>query len=228
MIKYLFFVVVYIISISNGSAQSTFSGTRLKEAVLSHIQERCLTECEIIVNVVQTQKFDESSVEASIVEDIPFFKGKMNVTIEFKKNSVVLRTIQVPVFVKLFSVLPTTATTLPSGHTLKDEDIVEKRVEITAYKESEIVTKPEIIGFRTKQSLQQGAIITANVILSPESIRKGDVVSLVVLIGSVSVRGTAVALENGNVGEKIRISREGSQTVLVGVVQPNGVVVITK
>lgn len=226
--KYLLIVVVLIFAVSNGIAQSTFAGTRLKEAVLSHIQDRCLTECEVIVNVVQTQKFDESSVEAVIVEDIPFFKGKMNVTIEFKKNSKVLRSVQVPVFVKLFSVLPTASTSLPSGHILKESDIVEKRVEITAYREAEIVTKPEVIGFRTSQTLQQGAIITANVVLSPESIRKGDVVSLVVLIGSVSVRGSAVALENGNVGDKIRISREGSQTVLVGIVQPNGVVVITK
>jgi flagella basal body P-ring formation protein FlgA len=224
----LYIVVFLFCQFGITTAQSTFSGSRLKEAVLSHIQDRCLTECEIIVNTVQTQKFEESGVEASIVEDIPFFKGRMNVIIEFKKNSIVLRSLQVPVFVKLFSVLPTTATALPSGHILKESDIVDKKVEITAYKESEIVTKPEILGFRTIQALKQGAIITSSVLLSPESVRKGDVVTLIVQIGSVVIRGTAVALENGAVGDRIRITREGSQTVLTGTVQQNGVVLVTK
>jgi len=210
------------------NAQSTFSGSRLKEAALSHIQDRCLTDCEIVVNTIQTQKFDESAVEANIVDDIAYFKGRMNVTVEFKKNSLLLRSLQVPVYVKLFSILPTAASNLMSGHTLQESDILEKKVDITAYKESEIVTKPEVIGFRTIQRIQQGALITANSVLSPESIRKGDIITLIVQYGTVTVRGTAVALENGEIGDKIRISREGSQSVLIGIVQQNGIVFVTK
>jgi flagella basal body P-ring formation protein FlgA len=73
-----------------------------------------------------------------------------------------------------------------------------------------------LVGLETRRPLRAGELVTTTVVVVPPVVRSGDVVMLRAAIGAVEAFGRAVAVENGRLGEVIRLINPESRRPLKG------------
>jgi flagella basal body P-ring formation protein FlgA len=89
-------------------------------------------------------------------------------------------------------------------------------------------TKPEqLINLTARRSIPAGTLLTANMLLIPDLIQRGDLVIIEAIIGALSVRTQGTALENGKQGEQIKVLNNKSQKEIHAYVQSRGVVSVS-
>ena len=86
----------------------------------------------------------------------------------------------------------------------------------------------EILGLRARRAIARGEVVTAALVRTPDAVRAGDPVTLVIRRGPIEARGAGRAVSSGVVGETIRVQRPGSREPLRARVTEPGVVEILK
>ena len=85
-----------------------------------------------------------------------------------------------------------------------------------------IIDMDQVIGKQTKRSLAAGTLLTTTMLQAPNIVQRGDRVTLVAGSGGLQVSMTGKALENGAVGDRIRVRNLKSKRQVEGLVQNDG------
>jgi flagella basal body P-ring formation protein FlgA len=224
------FIIITIILFSNNLlfSKSSFSGQRLQKACYEYVQNLLGENAEIIISSdIHEQNFEESGVTARCSGRAESFRGNCYIIIEFLHDNKLLTHIQVPLKVKIYQEVAVASHTIIRGNLLTPEDIIIEKKDITHFSKNEIINSEELIGKRLKRNIAKDAVIERSLIEDELLVHRGDKVSLVVQFGSVRVRTAGEALQDAAIGKKIRIKREGSQTILQGKVDNDGSVIIS-
>lgn len=233
----LIIVVVFTTNISCLSGQnSTFSGTRLENAIVSYLNSTVKGNKEIsIIQSIPDFQFQEKNVEANINDEQSILKGNTSVKLEFFSNNKLIRSYNVPIYVKTFVYSVITSTTLKTGHTLAASDIQISKIESTNLNENNLITFSSagasqelatLLGKTINKNIIRGQIVFANDVDSENTVKRGTKVIVLAKQGFVTVRGIGTALSDAKVGEFVRVQRDGSKTNLVGIVAENQIVVL--
>ncbi|MEW6749570.1 MAG: flagellar basal body P-ring formation chaperone FlgA [Candidatus Latescibacterota bacterium] len=84
----------------------------------------------------------------------------------------------------------------------------------------------QVLGKRTRRALQPGDLVTADHLEAVPVVRRGAAVQLVVQTARLQVSSLGEALEDGGVGERIRVRNVDSGRVVRGVVAEAGTVCV--
>ena len=107
---------------------------------------------------------------------------------------------------------------VPAGERLSSDCVEQKRVSEDESGANLGISRAALIGTRAARALRRGEILQRNDISQLELIHRGDSIVLEVKKGTVSARVSAIASEDGHLGERIRIVTVDTQRELTGVV----------
>ncbi len=219
--------VLLFLGVFSMKAQSNFSGERLRSAVLSYAQKTVEREAEILISQkIADQTFSESGVTAKCTGSAQSLRGMSNVGVEFAVNGRVIRRIQIPVQVKIMQEVAVATSSISSNSQISNKQVSFEMRDATAFSNNEIVTQSELIGSTAKRFLPKGSIITRSAITDKNGIRGGMPVTIHVQSGNVVIRTRGSVLNDASVGESVRVMREGTNTMLTGILKENQTVFI--
>lgn len=84
----------------------------------------------------------------------------------------------------------------------------------------------QVIGNVLKRSLKVGSLLTTDLIQAPVLINRNDSVSIVLTRPGIKVESKGIAMENGQLGQRIRVRNIRSQKIVTATVKEQGVVEI--
>ena len=219
--------VLLFLGVFSMKAQSNFSGERLRSAVLSYAQKTVEREAEILISQkIADQTFSESGVTAKCTGSAQSLRGMSNVGVEFAVNGRVIRRIQIPVQVKIMQEVAVATSSISSNSQISNKQVSFEMRDATAFSNNEIVTQSELIGSTAKRFFFFFCIITRSAITDKNGIRGGMPVTIHVQSGNVVIRTRGSVLNDASVGESVRVMREGTNTMLTGILKENQTVFI--
>jgi flagella basal body P-ring formation protein FlgA len=96
--------------------------------------------------------------------------------------------------------------------TLSDCKTVKK--DISTFGPKPCLSLSEVVGKKASRTIAGEKIITGNMLLIPPDIIKGDNLSLIISKGNVTISVSAIARENGRIGEKIWVENGSTKKLL--------------
>lgn len=211
----------------SAEAQAYFSGERLRQAVISYAEKTVGKDAEVLVALrIPDQGFQESGVSAKCSGSKESLRGATNVAIEFSVSGRVVRRIQVPVQVKIYRDVAVATSTIGYSSPLSKQQFTIERRDVTAYPENDLLSPDDISGTTARRSIQKGSVITRSSITEAGGVRRGMSATIIVQAGSVIIRTRGSVLNDATLGETVRVMREGTNSIITGILQENNTVYI--
>lgn len=116
---------------------------------------------------------------------------------------------------------------LSRGEELSEGDVVAGRGPAVGVALKRLPVASEALGARVVRAVDDGAVLSVDVLAVPYSVRSGQQVRLRALVDGILAQGMGVATENGRIGAVIRVVNPESKKALTGrVIGPGQVEVI--
>ncbi|MBK8174434.1 MAG: flagellar basal body P-ring formation protein FlgA [Rhodospirillales bacterium] len=113
-----------------------------------------------------------------------------------------------------------------AGEVIRQGDVQWVAMQEHAIPANAVYEPRELVGFAPRRSLRAGTPVTSADLVRPVVVAKGSVVMLVLRTPTMLLTARGRALENGAIGETIRVSNDQSRTVVSGVVLADGQVAV--
>lgn len=126
--------------------------------------------------------------------------------------------------VKQFGLAVIAHTSLPRNTYLKSNHLQQKEVNLTSLRSAYFVQPSEIIGWTSKRSIAAGSIITAPMLKPPLAVSKGNALIIEARRNGVTIRASGTALENGIIGQQIKVRNDRSGNIIKATVIEAGLV----
>ena len=130
--------------------------------------------------------------------------------------------------VNIFSLVAIVKHPILKSSTLSASGIKFVRRNTSLINQSFFTSPDQLIGLTARRNISAGTLLTANLLLIPELVKRDDTVIIEATIGSLSVRTQGTALESGKKGEQIRILNNKSQKIIRAYVKSRGVVSVSR
>ncbi len=113
-----------------------------------------------------------------------------------------------------------------AGQKLNAQDITFIRHDIGA-SSKDFYTKPsQIIGQQLKRNFKVGTLLTTDMLEPPLLIKRNDMVSIVLIRPGIKIESKGIALESGQLGQRIQVRNIRSERVVTAIVKEQGLVEI--
>lgn len=93
---------------------------------------------------------------------------------------------------------------------ITEDDIEVQRVETTSFRRHFFRRDEAVVNHRTRQVIQKGKVIFANMVELPPVIKRGDVIKIKIVLKNVEVTALGQALEDGRLGQTIHVKNISS------------------
>lgn len=122
---------------------------------------------------------------------------------------------------------PVLARTINRGEVITASDLTWQRVREEGLRRDIITDADQIIGLTPRQSLRGGQMVSANSLQKPVAVKRGALVIVVLKSGAMSLSARGKALEQGSVGDVVRVQNLNTNMTIEAVIEgPNLVSVI--
>ncbi len=220
--------ILLILITSNLYAESTFSGERLKKACINYAYSILGNDIEISIKQnIQDEVFEQDNVIAKCTGNSKNLRGNCYIGIEFYESDRLIRRIEIPARIKIWSTVPIALKSMHKGEIIDENSITYEKRDIT-YINYEIVSLEKILGKRINANITAGNIITGGLIENNKTIHRGDQVRIIAQSGAVRISSSGKALQDATIGQKIRIQREGTRDILEGYIARDGNIYLIK
>ncbi|MEK7263951.1 MAG: flagellar basal body P-ring formation chaperone FlgA [Bacteroidota bacterium] len=199
-----------------GIGDITFTQQEIRKIVEDFIfqqitldRNNVIVEFRNITSEIQLQT--EQQITPSVLLDKNIaLRGNVTLPVEFRSNSRVEKRVLVSVKIRTFENTCTPSRQILKGEILKDEDILEQKIETTDNREQFFSDKNECIGLRAKRTLQIGSTISRDMLEALPILLRGQIVTVYVQNGGVTVTVRGEVQKDGSIGEVITVKLERS------------------
>ncbi len=175
------------------------------------------------------------------VPEIKAFKGESVKIIRYGKgfsNSFLLKVLLVKnkniveqkfaqVFVKVWAKVPVAKHFIPRGKIIGLSDIRWEIREVN-YSNHRFVKDPNfLIGKKAKYSVNPGNVIVENLLMNKVSVKRGDLVKIILKYNFIKVTSVGKAITSGELGKLIRVLNLKSRKILMGKVVGDDIVEVS-
>lgn len=122
--------------------------------------------------------------------------------------------------------MPVASRPLAKGATVTANDVQLMKVNGTALGRDSIENLGDIVGRNLTKDIGQGEMFKASTVVVPAVVTAGSRVTVVFRQSRLEVTASGIALENGGMGQNIRVRNESSKKVIVGKVSDPGLVTV--
>lgn len=143
----------------------------------------------------------------------PYPKGNQRITMQLLQDGY---TFSVPVRWRITVKTPVVCAknTIPRNHRIAEDDIVLKKVDITAFRYTPFTNKTDVIGKCAVKTLTPETVLHGWCITKPAVIEKGDMVYIKLQKGPIRISVPARARQSGIEGEKIWVENVVSHKLI--------------
>lgn len=122
--------------------------------------------------------------------------------------------------------VPVVAQHMRAGDMIRDEDVIYREMDISRLPGVLILDKKLLVGREATRSLVQGVPIRPDYIRTPPATRRGSDVVLRFHMRGLTMETAGRAMEDGQVGDTIRVINSHSNAVISGTVLESGLVAV--
>lgn len=144
--------------------------------------------------------------------------GIVSVPVQIWIDGAPYQTVQTPLTLELFEKVPVLVTDVRRGELLSASVTEMKRQRVEATLAGSPLAWAAIPGATALRDMRAGTIVTDRDVQRAQLVKRGDVVALQVMKGPVVARSTAIASQDGYLGDKIRVTTADSKRELTAVV----------
>ncbi len=132
--------------------------------------------------------------------------------------------VHIPAQVMIYREIPVAVKDVTRGEALNASHLTTSLVNISNIRQSFAADKEAVIGREAKRNIGKGEPFRTATLDAPTTVKRGEVVKLESLVGSIKVSSSGIAMADGRLGQKIRVRNDSSERVVTGVVRGQGLV----
>lgn len=136
-------------------------------------------------------------------------------------------TVYVPSVVSVYVPVVVMARSQNRGSLLGTGDIGMEERDLGTLTAGYLLEQERAIGMELKRNMTAGNVLTSTALTQPRLVRRGQSVTLIAEGTSFTVRVAGEALQDGVIGDRIRVRNSGSKRVIEGYVEGPGLVRVT-
>jgi flagella basal body P-ring formation protein FlgA len=144
--------------------------------------------------------------------------GTVSVPVQVWVDGAPYQTVQSSFRVEAFAMLPVLATDVRRGDVLETQSVELRRVRVDAELAGEPLSPAALPGAMALRDMQKGSVLTDRDVQRAQLVKQGDLVQIQVKKGAVVARATAIAAQDGCLGDKVRVITADSKRELAAVV----------
>lgn len=148
--------------------------------------------------------------------------GAVRVPVQVWIDGAPYQTVQATFRVELFEKLPVLTGNVRRGEALAQNSVEMRRMRVDAGVQGEPLSFAAIPGATALHDLTVGAIVTDRNVQRAQLVKRGDVVQIQVRKGAIVAHATATALQDGFLGDKVRVTTTDTKRELNAVVVGRG------
>lgn len=153
----------------------------------------------------------ESEISLEVIQKkFGRLKGSFLVNIGVYTDGKLYRNVPVSVKVRTFEPVVTALRRISQGELITKDNVQLSFEETTGYNYDLVSNIALVAGKRTKLSISEGKPVLLKNIEDPPLVKKGDQVTIEVTRGGISISCSGTAVEEGRLGELIRVRRDDS------------------
>lgn len=133
----------------------------------------------------------------------------------------------VPVRVERYAEVVVAARSISRQQIIQPDDVRLERQETSQLAAGYVDDIASVVGLQARRALTPGQVLSGNHLAPRQLITRGQQVTLFADRPGLSVRMTGEALEDGAVGQRIRVRNRSSKRIVEGYVEPSGAVRVT-
>lgn len=132
--------------------------------------------------------------------------------------------VHIPAQVMIYQEIPVAMKDIVRGESLAAGHLATSLVNISNIRQSFAADQEAIIGREAKRNIGKGEPFRTATLDAPTTVKRGEVVKLESLVGSIKVSGSGTAMADGRLGQKIRVRNDSSERIVTGIVRGQGLV----
>jgi len=156
-----------------------------------------------------------------------FQKVKSNLTIGVRCNDQKGWSLYVPVRAAIFQQVLIVNNQIARNSIIMKSDIVFEKRDVTRLRKGHFSQISQLVGKKTKRTLNQGDIITPSMVSATRQVVRGKKVTILAAAGNILVRMNGKALGNGSMGERVKVINTSSKREVEALVVGPGLVKVT-
>lgn len=132
--------------------------------------------------------------------------------------------VHVPAQVAIYRQIPLAQRDIARGEQISQDHVTTGLVNISSIRQAFLPDEIDIIGKEAKRNISMGEPFKTSLLDAPTAVRRGEMVTLESMAGSIKVSSTGTALADGRIGQTIRVRNNSSERIISGVVMSQGLV----
>ncbi|MGV8834919.1 MAG: flagellar basal body P-ring formation chaperone FlgA [Cellvibrio sp.] len=132
--------------------------------------------------------------------------------------------VHVPAQVNIYRPTPVAQGNIARGELITGEHITSQLMNISDIRQAFLTTTSDIIGKQAKRNISRGEPFKSAALDAPTAIKRGEIIILEALAGSIKVSSAGTAMTDGRIGQTIRVRNNSSERIISGIVVRQGVV----
>ena len=212
----------------NVYAKSTFSADRIKQFCENYINENFqnVQSIEFLIKFSDIQ-FDEDNINANIEFNLNPNSSIQKLQIIFSNDNHYLKIYDIPFRVTQIQEVYIAQRDIHPNEAISENDFILSKSG-TIVSPDVITNSNDLENKIAKRTIKKGEILKISSFSSPKIISRGESVQIEVVSGSVVIRTTGTSLDDAEIGNSVRVRRDGndSKTTLTGKVNDEGIVQI--
>ncbi len=144
--------------------------------------------------------------------------GTVSVAVQMWIDGAPYQTVQAPLALEMFEKVPVLVVDVRRGEPLSASVVELKRQRVDATLQGDPLAWAAIPGATALRDLRSGTVVTDRDVQRTQLVKRGDVVQIQVRKGPVVARSTAIAAQDGYLGDKVRVTTTDAKRELTAVV----------
>lgn len=154
-------------------------------------------------------------VTCEVVPADPAIIGSRRFSLIFRVDGKVKANLALRIELQALAPVAVAASSLPRGAVLSPKDVRLVEKDITGLREYYKVTET-LLGKGLRRAVKSGEVIHEGMLATLPVVRRGELVTMTVRSGALVLTASGLALDNGGLGEAIRVRNNSSQKEVVG------------
>jgi flagella basal body P-ring formation protein FlgA len=147
-----------------------------------------------------------------------------NISVKAQCDSGKVWSVHVPAQVTIYREIAIAARDIARGEVISLAHIDTNLVNVSSIRQAFLPEAESIIGKEAKRNIGKGEPFKTALLDAPTAVKRGELVTLESLAGSIKVSSAGTAMADGRVGQKIRVRNNSSERIISGVVISQGLV----
>ncbi len=147
-----------------------------------------------------------------------------NISVKAQCDSGKIWSVHVPAQVTIYREIAIAGRDIARGEVISPAHINTNLVNVSSIRQAFLPEAGLIIGKEAKRNISKGEPFRTALLDAPTAVKRGELVTLESLAGSIKVSSTGTAMSDGRVGHKIRVRNNSSERIISGVVISQGLV----